>query len=183
MAGPRSISDQPVTRWRGLAVVESVATALALAATLVWFGSSLVGSFRPDALAHPYWSGGPRTDTSGVVALAVLTVSLAVSEFLRLRRRRNRASGGPVVQRVPMSSAALVTTSLAAAVLVVGIALVVYLSVNAVTHPATLGQRATHFATWPTESTLRMLALVTAGLSSGWLRFVTVCYPGAWIGS
>jgi hypothetical protein len=169
-------------RRRGLAVVESVATALALAATLVWFGSSLVGSFRPDALAHPYWSGGPRTDTSGVVALAVLAVSLAVSEFLRLLRRRNRASG-PVVARVRMPSAALVTTSLAAAVLVVGIALVVYLSVNAVTHPATLALQATHFATWPTESTLRMLGLVAAGLSSGWLRFVTVCYPGAWIGS
>lgn len=182
MAGPRSTSDQAVTRWRGLAVVESVATALALAATLVWFGSSLVGSFRPDVLAHPYWSGGPRTDTSGVVALVVLTVSLAVSEFLRLYRRRNRASG-PVVQRVPMSLAALVTTSLAVAVLVVGIALVVYLSVNAVTHPVTLGLRATHFDPWPTESTLRMLALVAAGLSSGWLRFVTICHPGAWFGS
>ena len=77
----------------------------------------------------------------------------------------------------------MVATGVAAAVLVGGMALVVYLSVNAVTHPATLGHPATHFATWPTESTLRVLALAATGLASGWLRFVTVRYPGAWIGS
>jgi uncharacterized membrane protein len=171
-----------MTQRRGWDLVECVAAALALIAALVWFGSSLVGSFRPDTLARPYWSGGPRTDTAGVVALVVLVVSVAVSETLRLWRRRSQ-SPGTRVQRLPLSSAALVATGVAAAGLVGGIALAVYLSVNAVTHPATLGLQATHFATWPTESTLRVLALAAAGSSSGWLRFVTIRWPGAWIGS
>jgi hypothetical protein len=171
-----------MTSWRGRDLVESVATALAVASALVWFGASLVGSFRPDALARPYWSGGPRTDTSGVVALVVLGCSVAASEILRLWRRRSRASGKGV-RGVPVSSAMLVWTGVAAAGLVVGIVLVLYLSVNAVTHPATLGLQATHLTTWPTESTLRMLALAVAALSSGWLRFVSVHSPGAWIGS
>lgn len=167
---------------RGWAIIESVATALALTATLVWFGSSLVGSFRPDLLGRPYWSGGPRTDTAGVVALMVLAVSLAVSEILRLSRRRSRGSGGGA-QRARMSSGALFATGVAVAALAVGIALVLYLSVNAVTHPVTLGLQATHFVTWPTESTLRVVSLIAAGLGSGWLRLVTIRSPGAWIGS
>ena len=173
---------RPITRRWGLAIVESIAAALALTAALVWFGSSLVGSFRPDLLGRPYWTGGPRTDTSGVVALVVLALSLAVSEILRVSRRRSRGSGEDT-HRVQMSSTALVTTGLAAAGVAVGIALVLYLSVNAVTHPATLGLQATHFARWPTESTVRVLALLAAGLGSGWLRLVTIRSPGSWIGS
>src|SRR5580704_7087491 len=107
MAERGSISDRPMTSWRGRDLVESVATALAVASALVWFGASLVGSFRPDALARPYWSGGPRTDTSGVVALVVLGCSVAASEILRLWRRRSRASGKGV-RGVPVSSAMLV---------------------------------------------------------------------------
>ncbi len=167
-----------------LAVLESSAAALALAAILVWFGSSLVGSFRPDALARPYWPGvgGPRTDTSGVVAFAVLVITVAVSEILRVSRRRTGApwAGAP---QVPMSSVGVVATGLAAAGLVAGIGLVVYLSVNSVTHPATLVTQATHFASWPTEATLRVLALVTAAVGSGWLRFVVIRHPRSWIGS
>ena len=51
--------------------------------------------------------------------------------------------------------------------------LVVYLSVNAVTHPATLTIEATHFASWPTEGTLRVVALVLCVLSVGMLRFMS----------
>jgi hypothetical protein len=51
--------------------------------------------------------------------------------------------------------------------------LVVYLSVNAVTHPYTLTLRATHFASWPTEGTLRVFALLLCVLSVGWLRFTS----------
>ncbi|MGO9333419.1 MAG: hypothetical protein ACLQCU_05090 [Acidimicrobiales bacterium] len=171
-------------RKAGLAVLESFAAALALAATLVSFGSSLVGSYRPDALARPYWSevGGLRTDTSGVVAFAVLVITLAVSEILRVSRRRTGAPSAGARQ-VPMSSVGVVATGLAAAGLVAGIGLVVYLSVNTVTHPATLAMRATHFASWPTEGTLRVLALAVAALALGWLRLVTIRHPGSWIGS
>jgi hypothetical protein len=162
-------------------VVESVSAALALVAALVWFGSCLVGSFHPNSLARPYWPevGGPRTDTSGVVAFAVLVITLAVSETLRVLRRRR----GGDSRHVPMSSVAAVATGLAAATLVASIGLVVYLSVNALTHPATLDIQATHFATWPTEGTLRVLALAAAALAAGWLRLVTIFHPGSWFGS
>jgi len=174
----------PMQRETGLAVLESSAAALALAAALVWFGSSLVGSFRPDALGRAYWPavGWPRTDTSGVAALAVLVIALAVSEILRVSRRR---TGAPPAGALPvsMSSVGVVATGVAVAGVVAGIALVVYLSVNAVTHPATLALQATHFATWPTEGTLRVLALVVAALGSGWLRYVVIRHPGSWIGS
>jgi hypothetical protein len=166
-----------------MALVESAAAALAVAAILVWFGSCLVGSFHPDDLGRPYWPqiGGPRTDTSGVMAFAVLVCALAVSETLRVsRRRRLRPESSP---RAPLSPAAAATTGVAAAVSVASIGLVLYLSVNAVTHPATLDIQATHFATWPTEGTLRVLALAFAALATGCLRFATILRPGSWIGS
>jgi hypothetical protein len=50
--------------------------------------------------------------------------------------------------------------------------LVVYLSVNAVTHPATLGVHATHLATWPTEGTLRVAALLSCTCSAAALRYL-----------
>ncbi len=174
-------------RVAGLAVgpvVESVAAGLALAALLVWFGACLVGSFHPDRLARPYWPaiGGLRTDTAGVVAFAVLVVTLTVSETLRVCRRGRGApaEGG---ERVPISRVTAAVTGAAVAALVGGIGLVVYLSVNALTHPATLAIEATHFATWPTEGTLRVLALAATALAAAWLRLVTVLRPGSWIGS
>ena len=165
-------------------VTESVATGLALAAALVWFGSCLVGSFHPDRLARPYWPeiGGLRTDTAGVVAFAVLVVTLTVSETLRVRRRR-RGAPAEDSDGAPISVVAAVATGLAVAALVGGLGLVLYLSVNALTHPATLAIQATHFATWPTEGTLRVLALAATALAAAWLRLVTVLHPGSWIGS
>jgi hypothetical protein len=177
-----------------------MAAALALVAVLVFFGSALVGSFRPGELGLSYWPSvsGPRTDTAGVVAFAVLVVGLAVSEVLRVGRRRTdgrtgRHAGrdadghaGRVAEdarRVPLSPAAGAVTGLAAAALVSSIALVIYLSVNALTHPATLSLQATHFASWPTEGTLRVLALAAAALATGWLRLVTIRHPGSWVGS
>jgi hypothetical protein len=164
-------------------VAESLATALALGAALVFFGACLVGSFHPHRLARPYWPdiGGLRTDTSGEVAFAALVVALAVSETLRVYRRRG--ADGRAGSRQPLSSAASLATGVAAAVLVTSIGLVVYLSVNAVTHPATLAMQSTHFARWPTEGTLRVLALMAAVLAAAWLRLVVILHPGAWIGS
>ena len=37
--------------------------------------------------------------------------------------------------------------------------LVVYLSANTVTHPMTAGIQATHWLSWPTEGTLRVIVL------------------------
>ena len=165
-------------------VVESVATGLALAAALVWFGSCLVGSFHPDGLARPYWPkmAGLRTDSAGVGAFALLVATVTLSETLRVCRRR-RAAPVEVGERVPISPLAAMATGVAVATLVGGIGLVIYLSVNGLTHPATLAIHATHFATWPTEGTLRVIALAVTVLSAAWLRLVTILHPGAWIGS
>jgi hypothetical protein len=166
------------------AVVESVAAALALAAILVWLGACLVGSFGGQLLAQPYWpqAGGPRTDTSGVIAFAVLAAALVVSETLRVSRRRSGAPPKTSPEALARPVAALIT-GLAASALVTGTGLVIYLSVNTVTHPMTLTMHATHFATWPTEGTLRVVALALAALSTGWLRYVSIRYPGLWFGA
>jgi hypothetical protein len=153
-------------------VVEAVALGLAYGAGLCWASTCLVASFRVADLALPYWSAvrGLRTDTCGAAALIVAAVTLAVSEYLRLdpgrRFQRKVAPSGPAWQR------AAVALAEAAAVMSTG--LVVYLSINAVTHPVTLGMPATHFAPWPTEGTLRVLALAVCVAAVGALRYLRV---------
>jgi len=55
---------------------------------------------------------------------------------------------------------------------VVATGLAVYISVNAVTHPATLEIQATHLAAWPTEGTLRVAALLLCMCSVTVLRYL-----------
>lgn len=50
--------------------------------------------------------------------------------------------------------------------------LVAYISVNAVTHPFTLHLQATHFAPWPTEGTLRVIALAACAASVGLTHYL-----------
>src|ERR1700729_4211843 len=76
--------------------VEAAAAGLAFGSLLEWASTALVGSFRPQYLADPYWRGVPwlRTDTSGFAAFIVAGICLLSSEYLRLRRRRRAASAG-----------------------------------------------------------------------------------------
>jgi hypothetical protein len=137
-----------------------------------------VGSFRPGDLSAPYWSGLPdvRTDNIGIAAFFVVAVCLCASEYLQLRRRRRDAT------TTPPSKASIKTTRLllqaasrTAAILATG--LVLYLSVNAITHPATLEIHATHLATWPTEGTLRVVALLLCACSVAVLRYLRAREP------
>jgi hypothetical protein len=154
------------------ALVEASALGLSYGAALCWGGVCLLASFRPDNLSAPYWSGLPglRSDTAGIAAFAVVAVCGTLSEFLRLRR------GGPVISPrrsavVPGTGRALVTAlSRVAALLSAG--LVAYLSVNAVTHPATLALHLTHLISWPAEGTVRVLALVLAVVSAAACRYL-----------
>jgi hypothetical protein len=57
-------------------------------------------------------------------------------------------------------------------VTILGTGLVIYLSVNAVTHPATLTLRAIHISSWPTEGALRVIALSLCVCSVSVLRFL-----------
>jgi hypothetical protein len=158
--------------------VEAAAAGLAYGAGLCWASTCLLASFRPNDLAAPYWSGLPglRTDTCGIAAFLGVAVALPVSEFLRLRRRRAPSA---LRQRKPLNGTPVLlarTISETAAVLATG--LVGYLSVNAVTHPATLEIRATHLAPWPTEGTLRVIALLLCICSVAVLRYIGAARTG-----
>jgi hypothetical protein len=141
------------------AIVEAGALGLAYGAGLCWASTCAVASFRVQNLAQPYWNAIPglRTDTCGAVAFVVLAVSLATGRYQRRERLRMEQSA-PLARR-PGSGSRSAVLAVSETVAVLSTGLVAYLSVNAVTHPATLAIRATHFAPWPTEGTLRMLAL------------------------
>jgi hypothetical protein len=157
---------------------EAVATGLAYGAGLCWASTCLLAGFRPDRLSSPYWSALPglRTDTCGIAAFVVVAVALTASEYLRLRRRS--AAPAPPSGR-PVGSAALLAQAVARTVAVLATGLVAYLSVNAVTHPATLELHATHLAPWPAEGTLRVIALLLCACSAAALRYLRAGLPAA----
>jgi hypothetical protein len=150
-------------------MVESVAFGLGYTAMLIWTGSALVASFTGGE-ANPYWPDVPqlRTDTTGVIAFAVAIISLVVSRYLRLRRRGERPA-----EPVARDPGVLAVQAVAETAAVLATVLVAYLSVNAVTHPITLGIRLTHLWPWPSEGTTRVIGLgicLAAVATSRYLR-------------
>jgi hypothetical protein len=139
-------------------VVESVALGLGYAAVLIFGGAALVAAFS-NYESTPYWALIPRlrTDTSGVLAFVVAMVSLAVGRYLELRRRGDR--GDTPVRPVSRSARVHAVQAVAEAALVLATGLVIYLSLNAVTHPWTLEVQLTHLAPRPTEGTVRVIGL------------------------
>jgi len=111
-----------------------------------------------------------RSDTCGILAFFALAVSFGTSEYLRLRRRLDAAvSPGRGSSR---GSTKLLALAAAETVAILATVLVIYVSVNAVTHPATLGIRATHLTPWPTEATLRVIALLLSVCSIAVMRYL-----------
>jgi hypothetical protein len=165
--------------------VEAAAAGLAFGSLLEWASTALIGSFRPQYLADPYWRGVPwlRTDTSGFAAFIVAAICLLSSEYLRLRRRR-RAASAEAARPSPASAGAappppasagegaLLAMAAAETVAVLATGLFGYLSVNAVTHHFTLQIQATHLLSWPTEGTLRVAALLLCIVSFGVVRYL-----------
>lgn len=136
-------------------MVESVALGLGYAAVLIFGGAALVAAFSTNE-SLPYWALIPRlrTDTSGVLAFVVAMVSLPVGRYLELRRR-----GDTPVRPVSRSAGVHAVQAVAEAALVLATGLVIYLSLNAVTHPQTLEIQLTHLAPRPSEGTVRVLGL------------------------
>lgn len=153
-------------------VIEVLTFGLAYGAGLCWASVCLLASFRPTELSAPYWSAIPslRSDTAGVLAFFTVAIFLSCSEFLRLHRRRTRPTAAPRVAFDGLINVAALAASETVAVLATG--LVIYLSANAVTHPVTLSIRTTHLASWPTEGTLRVIALLLCVASFSVLRFL-----------
>ena len=136
-------------------VIESAAFGLGYTAVLIWIGSALVASFT-DKEASPYWPVIPhlRTDTSGVGAFAIAIVSLIVSRYLQLKR-----TNGMQVKPVARSPRVLAVQAAAETAAILATAIVIYLSFNAFTHPITLRLQLTHLWPWPSEGTVRVIAL------------------------
>jgi hypothetical protein len=155
--------------------VEASAAGLAFGSLLLWASTCLVGSFRQQDLGDPYWREVPwlRTDTSGFAAFIVAAACLLVSEYLRLRRRRDGpAASAGAASPLAASGAALLAMAASETVAVLATGLFGYLSVNAVTHPATLQIHATHLLSWPTEGALRVVALLLCIVSVGLFRYL-----------
>ena len=136
-------------------VVESAAFGVGYTAVLIWSGAAVVASFT-SAEANPYWPDIPelRTDTAGVFAFAVAIVGLVLSRYLQLERR-----GRPPARPAPRPAGVNLAQSVAETAAFLGTAVVIYLSLNAVTHPYTLPLQLTHLWPWPSEGTVRVIAL------------------------
>jgi hypothetical protein len=159
----------------GLPVIEAVAAGLSYGALLCWVSVCILGSFRPDGLPDPYWSGLPhaRSDTTGIVAFAVVAGCGTVAEYLRLRRRQ-RTVPAPELLELRQGAAELLAAAASRMTALLSTGLVLYLSVNAVTHPATLAIHVTHLVSWPTEGTLRVVALLLSTGSVAASRYLAV---------
>lgn len=137
---------------------EAAALGVGYTSALCWASTCMVGTFGGASLASPYWPALPwlRTDTTGVIAFALAAVSLSASKYLRLRRSRAGAIAKHSVGR-PASVHAVQAIAETASVLTT--ALVFYLSMNVVTHSMTLRLQLTHLWPWPSEGTVRVIAL------------------------
>jgi hypothetical protein len=159
-------------------VVESAALGLGYAAVLVWGGAALVGSFGYGD-AYPYWPTIPhlRTDTAGFIAFAVAIVSLVVSKYLHLTRR-NGVTAQPPAHPAARPAGVLAVQAVAETAALLGTGLVIYLSFNAVTHPLTLGIQLSHLVPWPSEGTVRVIALAVCLVAVATSRYLRV--SAAW---
>jgi hypothetical protein len=157
-------------------LTESVAFGFGYCALLIWLGSALVGSFALDYGSLPYWPAVPqlRTDTAGAISFAVAAVSLSVSQYLCLRRRRS-ADAPP---EGAGSAGVLALQAVAETAAVLGSGLVSYLSLNAVTHPSTLQLQLTHLLPGPSEGTVRVIALIICLAATALARFLRASYGG-----
>jgi hypothetical protein len=144
--------------------IEGAVSGLAYSSGLVALSSFLVGSFRPQNVTHPYWShlAWLRTDSFGIVCFFVATVGLATSGYLRRSNVITRRSA--TADRAP-GTISLITSVVARSLAAAGTTLVVYISINSVTHPITLGLPATHLLPWPTEGTLRAVSLIVVAIA------------------
>jgi hypothetical protein len=144
-------------QYRRRLVVESASLGLGYTAVLVWIGSALVGSFT-DYEAYPYWPviSRLRTDTAGFIAFAVAVVTLVLSRYLQLRRR----ASVPAPAAGPARPAGVhLLQALADVAVILGTGLVLYLSMNEVTHPVTLRLQLSHLLPGPSEGTVRVIGL------------------------
>jgi len=154
-------------------LIEAAATGLAYASVLCWASTCLVATFGGEPLSSPYWPSIPwlRTDTTGILSFGLAAVCLVVSKYQRLLRLRT----SPPAQQLPERPAGLIAArSVAETAAILATGVVVYLSLNVVTHSATLRLHVTHVLSWPSEGTVRVIALVICVLAVAVTRYLRV---------
>jgi hypothetical protein len=149
--------------------LEGITTGVGYACALVALGAFVMASFRPDGLPTPYWDrlAWLRTDTLGALCFAIAIVAFALSEYLRISRRTRFPMDG---QQTHRGARSMLIIAAARTLVVAGTVLVIYLSVNAVTHPRTMTLPATHLLSWPSEETLRVATLVIVAVAVSMAR-------------
>jgi len=162
----------------GRLAVEAATAGLAFGSVLWWASTCLVGSFRGQGLADPYWHGIPwlRTDTSGFIMFLIAAACLTTSEYLRLRRRRDfgrtlAAQSDMAARDAPQDNVALMVLAASETVAVLATGLVIYLSFNAVIHPGSLQLPITRLLSWPAEGTVRVISLLLCACSVAVIRY------------
>jgi len=160
-------------------VVESVTLGLGYSAVLVWIGSAFVGSFGDFDDAYPYWPAIPhlRTDTAGFLGFGIAIVCLIVSRYLQLGRRYGAGGPGPEPAARPRPARVLALQAVADVAVLLGTGLVIYLSVNGAMHPWTLPVQLTHLLPWPSEGTVRVIALVVCLAGVAIRRYLRATAP------
>lgn len=140
-------------------VVESAAFGIGYTAVLIWSGTALVASFTGGE-ANPYWPAIPglRTDTTGALAFGFAIIGLILSKYLQLARRGGLPAR-PAPRPAPRPAGVNLVQAVAESAAFLSTGLVIYLSLNAVTHPFTLRLQLTHLWPWPSEGTVRVIAL------------------------
>jgi len=151
--------------------VEAAALGIGYASALCWASVALVGTFASDRLSSPYWPdlAWLRTDTTGEAAFVLAAVCLAVSRYLLLRR-----GGGAAERRLSAGRPAWVAAAQAVAetATLLATAAFAYLSLNTVTHYYTLRIELTHLLPWPSEGTVRVIALGICAVSVAATRYL-----------
>lgn len=167
---PPTVIDVGATVGTRRLAVEAAALGVGYASVLCWASVALVGTFASDRLRSPYWPdlAWLRTDTTGEAAFALAAVCLAVSRYLHLRRgtaAEQRLSAGRPAAVVAAQAVAETATLLATAAFA-------YLSLNTVTHNYTLRIELTHLLPWPSEGTVRVMALGICTVSVAATRYL-----------
>jgi hypothetical protein len=170
-ARPRVIGMRVTVRGERRLAVEAAAYGLGYASVLCWASTCLVAIFGGAPLASPYWPDIPwlRTDTTGIVTFTLAAVCLVVAKYLRLRR----LGSGWLERQLPDRAAiALAARSVAETAVILGTGVVACLSFNVVTHSYTLRVHVIHLLSWPSEGTVRVIALIICALSMALTRYL-----------
>ncbi|WP_037601353.1 hypothetical protein [Streptacidiphilus rugosus] len=127
---------------------------------LGWLYVAAVAAVRPDTMSLPITAVVPlRRDTFGACCFVVSALAALVLQARGQAHRPGRLTPG--------TTAAVLRTIVCYALLVW-----VYVCVNSLTHPGTIGRRLTHFSPTPAEGTTAVLCFAVSAVALLLLRLL-----------